>query len=74
MTTTDLDEAARQAVLLQLALAHDHFVSTERQAWKHDRKAEAAGARRVSTYLLRAYAAERDDPPWVGQRDTRGAA
>jgi hypothetical protein len=58
MSIADRDELARSAVLLQLAAAHDRFVATERRAWKRDKKAEAEGAHRVATWLLRAYAAE----------------
>lgn len=68
---TELDQLAREAVLLQLACAHDHFVEVERRAWKKDNKAEAEGAHRVATWLLRAYAIERDDTPPVNlKRET----
>lgn len=65
VTTAELDEQARASVLTQLGAAHDHFVALERRAWKADHEAEATGAHRVSTWLLRAYAAERDDVPPV---------
>ena len=57
-------EEARAAVLLQLGLAHDRFVSLERSHRKREEHAAAEGAHRVSIWLLRAYASERDDPPW----------
>lgn len=60
---TDLDEEARAAVLLQLGLAHDHFIATERAERRQGHEAAAEGAHRVSVWLLRAYAAERDDMP-----------
>lgn len=60
---TDLDEEARAAVLMQLGLAHDHFIATERSERKQGHEAAAEGAHRVSVWLLRAYAAERDDLP-----------
>jgi hypothetical protein len=59
---TELDDLARAAVLTQLALAHDRFVDTERMHRKHEEYAAAEGAHRVSVWLLRAYAVERDDP------------
>ena len=59
---TDLDAEARDATLTQLALAHDRFVDTERHHRRLEEHAAAEGAHRVSIWLLRAYAAERDDP------------
>lgn len=52
----------RTEVLLRLPEAHDHFVFTERQAWKEKHEAEAEGAHRIATWIMRAYAGERDDP------------
>lgn len=54
---------AREAVLERLGAQHDHYVLVERRAWKRGEKAEAEGAHIVAIRLLRAYAAERDDPP-----------
>jgi len=56
----------REAALLRLDQRHTHFVLTERRAWKTGQTVEAEGAHQVATWLLRAYAAERDDPPPVG--------
>jgi hypothetical protein len=56
------DDDARQNVLLQLALAHDRFVDTERMHRRREEHALAEGAHRITTWLLRAYAAERDNP------------
>jgi len=53
----------RDAALAILERQHTHFVLTERKAWKAGNSAEAEGAHRVAIWLLRAYAAERDDPP-----------
>ena len=60
---TDLDIAARTETLMQLALAHDRFVDIERQHRTREEHAAAEGAHMLSVRLLRAYAAERDDPP-----------
>ncbi len=59
-------EEARQAVLLQLGLAHDRFIDTERMHRKREEHAASEGPHRVSIWLLRAYAAERDDPKPAG--------
>jgi len=56
------DLEARAAVLTQLALSFDHFVDEERSERRQGHEAAAEGAHRVSIWLLRAYAAERDDP------------
>ncbi len=58
----DTDDLARAAALTQLALAHDRFVDTEKHHRRLEEHAAAEGAHRVSIWLLRAYAAERDDP------------
>jgi len=58
----DPDAEARAAVLTRLAVAHDHFEDTERHHRNLEEYAAAEGAHRVSLWLLRAYAAERDDP------------
>jgi len=60
--TTKVDERARASCLLQLGLAHDRFIDLERTHRKREEHAAAEGAHRVSIWLLRAYAAERDDP------------
>ncbi len=52
----------RAAVLTALAIAHDRFEDTERHHRNLEEYAAAEGAHRVSLWLLRAYAAERDDP------------
>jgi hypothetical protein len=57
-----LDTEARRNVLTALAIAHDRFVDTERMHRSREEHATAEGAHRVSIWLLRAYAAERDDP------------
>jgi hypothetical protein len=61
-TSADL---AREAVLLQLDNAHEHFVAVARRAHKRGKAAEAAGAHKVAGWLYNAYIHERDDPPPV---------
>ena len=60
--TTGLDEIARAAVLFQLAQAHDRYVNVEKNAYGKGEAAEAEGAHQIQAWLLRAYAAEQDDP------------
>jgi hypothetical protein len=59
-------EEARQAVLLQLRGAHDHHVLDERTAWRRGLKGKAEREHDAATWLLRAYAAERDNPKPAG--------
>ncbi len=66
MSKTELDTLARAACLLQLSLSHDRFIDTERMHRKREEHAASEGAHRVSSWLLRAYAAERDDPKPAG--------
>lgn len=62
---TTIAEEAREAALLQLDLAYDHFRAVERRERREDHEAAAEGARIISTWLRRAYDAERNDPkPW----------
>ena len=53
----------RTAVLDRLSRAHTRFLISERRAWRNGSRAEAEGAHRVALWILRAYAAERDDEP-----------
>jgi hypothetical protein len=59
---TELDDQARAAAMMQYGLAHDRMIDTERMHRRREEYAAAEGAHRVSIWLLRAYAVERDDP------------
>ena len=58
---TSMDRAAREAVLLQLADAHDHFSTLEQIATSDRRAVEASGNHQYAVWTLRAYRGELDD-------------
>ena len=57
------DQLARQAVLRQLAKAHDRFATEQQEFVAAGAWAEAEGAHQMCVLLLKAYSAEQDDPP-----------
>ncbi len=59
--TSDRSEA-RQAVLRQLAAAHDMWAVYEQIAVQQGDPVEAEGSRRYADWVLRAYRAELDNP------------
>lgn len=52
----------RTAVLDRLRAAHTRYIAIERKAWRMGETVEAEGAHQMALWILRAYAAERDDP------------
>ena len=60
---TTLDKVAHQAVLLQLADAHDHFSTLAQLAFNDKRDVEMVGANQHAAWTLRAYRAELDNRP-----------
>lgn len=61
--TTAVDRVAREAVLMQLADAHDHFSTLEQIAHADRRTVEATGNHQYALWTLRAYRGELDDRP-----------
>lgn len=56
------DRLARQAVLRQLAAAHDRFATEQQEFVAAGAWAEAEGAHQMCVRILKAYGAEQDDP------------
>ena len=63
MKTPLRDAVARQAVIRQLAKAHDRFAEDEQLLKSLGKHVEAEGAHVMAVRILRAYAAEMDDEP-----------
>lgn len=62
MTAAQMNDKARQAVLIQLAVAHDHWSDEEQVLAVQGKPIEAQGAHELALRCLRAYRAELDDP------------
>ena len=63
VAVTERDEAARTAVLRQLAEAHEVFAEREQLYRAEGRKAEEEGARQYVRWIRRALDVEMTDPP-----------
>jgi hypothetical protein len=59
---TDLGKQAKEAVLRQLAFAHDHWSEEEQLLVAQGHPIEAQGAHEYAVAALKAYRAELDDP------------
>jgi hypothetical protein len=62
MAQTTKDEVARHAVLIQLNAAHDKFAQKEQRAVERGDYVEAQVHHMYVQWIVRAYAAEADDP------------
>jgi hypothetical protein len=60
--TSEVQQVARHAVLLQYAAAHDWWSEQEQVLVKRDRADEARTAHECAVLILRAYQAELSDP------------
>ena len=59
---TPLERAAREAVLIAIADAHDRFSEREQLLRAEGKLEEAEGASVYANWCLRAFRAEQDDP------------
>lgn len=62
MNAAQLNQKAKQDVLIQLARAHDHWSEQEQLLALVGKPIESAGAHEMALRCLRAYRAELDDP------------